>query len=88
MIIAIAFAILGLCLAAAVYAWIRNDWVYKISMKMVDEIYNYNMAIIKAKHDNRPYKSYEDIPSYNYMLYKKPFKWDEKYFMAHGALSD
>ena len=70
--------IFGCILIIPIYFFIRNEWVYKIRDKMIDEIYKNKMnSIVDGIYSKNNYKSYDEMPDYQYMLFYKFYKWDK-----------
>lgn len=78
----IIIVICGCVIIYCVYNLFRNRWVYKLRNEMIDEIYKYNMESIKNDTYDRNKNSFDDIPSYSFMLYHKFYKWNKQYFKA------
>lgn len=82
MIIRIYFMII--CLVIFIYFLLRNKWVFKISLEMVEEVYQYNMGLIEERMSEEDFKKnkmdYNRIPTYNKMLFKYFYIWDKNVF--------
>lgn len=82
MIIGIYFMIIWLVIF--IYFLLRNKWVFKISLEMVEEVYQYNMGLIEERMSEEDFKKnkmdYNRIPTYNKMLFKYFYIWDKNVF--------
>ncbi len=71
----------GLVILGCIYFMFRNEWVVKISLKMVDDVYRYKRNLIENGNYDKSKLEYENIPEYDFMLYRKFYKWNKDYFV-------
>lgn len=68
---------IGICFFvffAGVFLLIRNRWVFKNRMQILDN-HDDTLGSLSAALDE-----YRKLPSYEYMLYRKPWIWDIEKF--------
>ncbi len=77
MLLLIIGCVLGSSLLSCFYLLFRNKWVFELRKKMIDIVYK---DIIKDGIRNG-YHQYEDMPGYEFILFRKFYKWNKNYFI-------